>query len=64
MVYINDVSENDGPFEYVDKGRTRATTELRERALRSKGDPILDDEMRRHVPNRIGTHVWVRRERS
>lgn len=50
MVYLNDVSLTDGPFEYIPRPATESARALRERAYRSAGDPILDDEMRAHVP--------------
>lgn len=50
MVYLNDVGLDDGPFEFIPRPDTEAVTELRERAFRSAGDPIFDDEMRRHIP--------------
>ena len=50
MVYLSDVSIDDGPFEYISRPMTDSVPELRERALRSAGDPIFDEEMRTHVP--------------
>ena len=50
MVYLNDVSLADGPFEYIPRRATESARRLRERAYRSAGDPIFDDEMRTHVP--------------
>jgi hypothetical protein len=52
LVYLSDVTIDDGPFEYIPRAQTDACTALRERALRSDGDPVFDDEMRRHVPER------------
>jgi hypothetical protein len=52
LVYLSDVTIDDGPFEYIPRPQTDACTALRERALRSDGDPVFDDEMRRHVPER------------
>ena len=50
MVYLSDVTIDDGPFEYIPRPMTEAVPELRERALRSAGVPIFDAEMRSHVP--------------
>lgn len=48
MVYLNDVTAADGPFEYIPRPVTDSVPQLKERAFRSAGDPIFDDEMRRH----------------
>jgi hypothetical protein len=50
LVYLTDVTAETGPFEYIPIAETEACIALRERALRSDGDPVSDDEMRRHVP--------------
>jgi hypothetical protein len=50
MVYLNDVTLDDGPFEYISRPVTDSVPQLTQRALRSEGDPIFDDEMRRHIP--------------
>jgi phytanoyl-CoA dioxygenase PhyH len=50
LVYLTDVTTDTGPFEYIPRPQTDACTALRDRALRSDGDPVFDDEMRRHVP--------------
>jgi hypothetical protein len=44
------VTAETGPFEYIPRAQSEACTALRDRALRSDGDPVFDDEMRRHVP--------------
>jgi hypothetical protein len=54
LVYLTDVTAHHGPFEYIPRSQSEACTALRERALRSDGDPVVDDEMRRHVPD----HQW------
>jgi hypothetical protein len=51
LVYLSDVTAETGPFEYIPRPASDACTELRARALRSDGDPVFDDEMRRHVPD-------------
>lgn len=50
LIYLDDVTIDSGPFEYIPRPHSDACTALRERAKRSDGDPILDDEMRAHVP--------------
>jgi hypothetical protein len=50
LVYLSDVTADTGPFEYIPRPQTEACTALHERALRSDGDPVFDDEMRAHVP--------------
>ena len=50
MVYLNDVTPDDGPFEFISRPLTDSVPDLKERALRSEGDPIFDEEMRRHIP--------------
>jgi hypothetical protein len=50
IVYLEDVGAADGPFEFIPRALTAAVPELHERARRSHGDPITDDEMRAHVP--------------
>lgn len=50
LVYLSDVTLDSGPFEYIPRPQTVACTALRDRAMRSDGDPIFDDEMRAHVP--------------
>jgi hypothetical protein len=50
LVYLTDVTVDTGPFEYIPRPQTDACTALRERALRSDGDPVFDAEMRAHVP--------------
>jgi hypothetical protein len=52
IVYLSDVTIDTGPFEYIPRPQTEACTALRDRALRSDGDPVFDDEMRTHVPER------------
>jgi hypothetical protein len=52
LVYLTDVTVDSGPFEYIPRPQSDACVELRERALRSDGDPIRDDEMQRHVDER------------
>jgi hypothetical protein len=49
LVYLTDVTHDSGPFEYIPRPQSDACTSLRDRALRSDGDPIADDEMRRNV---------------
>ena len=49
LVYLSDVTVASGPFEYIPRPYSDACLALRDRALRSDGDPIVDDEMRRHV---------------
>ena len=50
MVYLNDVSMANGPFEYISRPVSRPVRALRRRAFRSAGDPIRDEEMRLHIP--------------
>jgi hypothetical protein len=50
IVYLSDVTDETGPFEYIPRPQSDACDALRERALRSDGDPVLDEEMRRYVP--------------
>jgi hypothetical protein len=50
LVYLSDVTMATGPFEFIPRPLTDACTALRERALRSNGDPVFDDEMRTYIP--------------
>jgi hypothetical protein len=50
LVYLNDVDIDGGPFEYIPRQHAGALSGLEGRALRAAGDPILDIEMRQHVP--------------
>jgi hypothetical protein len=50
LVYLNDVSRDGGPFEYVPLEHRPKLARFDERALRAAGDPILDEEMRTLVP--------------
>jgi hypothetical protein len=50
LVYLSDVTIDTGPFEYIPRAIGDACIELRDRALRSDGDPVFDDEMRLHIP--------------
>ena len=46
IVYLTDVTIGDGPFEYLNRHDTDLLSpELRARALRAKGDPILDTDL-------------------
>ncbi len=51
IVYLTDVTIGDGPFEYLNRNDTEhLSPELRVRALRAKGDPILNEDLERVVP--------------
>jgi glycosyltransferase involved in cell wall biosynthesis len=50
VLYLNDVTLDNGPFEYISLADTKALPALHERGYRAAGDPILDDEMAQHVP--------------
>jgi hypothetical protein len=51
IVYLSDVSQTDGPFEYLDRRDTeQLSPDIRARAIRAKGDPLLDGELRQLVP--------------
>ena len=50
IIYLNDVTVDDGPFEYIPKRFNWTCAPLLKRALRASGDPILDEEMRSYVP--------------
>lgn len=50
MVYLNDISMDNGPFEFISRALSQSVRTLRKRAFRSAGDPIRDDEMRQHIP--------------
>ena len=50
LIYLSDVDEDSGPFEYVPLPLTRRHRELHDRALRASGDPILDDEIAETIP--------------
>ena len=50
IVYLNDVTVEDGPFEYIPKRFNSTCAPLMKRALHASGDPILDEEMRNYVP--------------
>jgi hypothetical protein len=54
IVYLSDVGDGDGPFEYLPLPVTEQLVAddpaLAERAVRAAGDPILDDELATVVP--------------
>jgi hypothetical protein len=50
IVYLDDVTINDGPFEYITLKDTASVKSIHRRAKRSAGDPIFDEEMKKHVP--------------
>jgi hypothetical protein len=50
LVYLNDVTINDGPFEYIPKKFNARLKPLLERGWRAAGDPILNEEMSTYVP--------------
>lgn len=51
IIYLNDVTVDDGPFEYIPLDISQSMPdEIKERGLRAKDDPLLDDEMARLVP--------------
>ena len=49
IVYLSDVTIDDGPFEYIPKRFNSICSPLLKRALRAEGDPVLDIEMRDYV---------------
>lgn len=53
IVYLSDVGTDDGPFEYLPLSVTERLGELRDRAIRAQGDPILDEELERTVPRAL-----------
>jgi len=51
IVYLTDVSIDDGPFEYLPLEVSDAMPPvIHERGLRAKGDPLLDEEMEGLAP--------------
>ncbi len=51
IVYLTDVTIDDGPFEYLNRRDTDALSPLlRARAIRAKVDPILNEELETIVP--------------
>ena len=50
VVYLTDVGDADGPFEYVPRELNHLCAPLEERAFRAAGDPVHDDEMASYVP--------------
>jgi hypothetical protein len=49
IVYLDDVTINDGPFEYITLKDTASVKSIHRRAKRSAGDPIFDEEMKKHL---------------
>ena len=56
VVYLTDVGDADGPFEYVPRELNHLCAPLEERAFRAAGDPVHDDEMASYVPPRPLAH--------
>ena len=51
IVYLNDVTTDNGPFEYLPLDVSSSMpADIVDRGLRAKGDPLLDEEMSRLVP--------------
>ena len=50
IVYLNDITVDDGPFEYLPLDISSSMPpEVIDRGLRAKGDPLLDEEMEQLV---------------
>jgi len=50
IIYLSDVTINDGPFEYIPKQFNSKLKPLLARGKRAAGDPILNQEMSQYVP--------------